>query len=76
MVQPFLCATAYQRGITSKVVIRGIQAKVGIGNSGSRHVNAVDYLLKDKRGVVVGVDVENGERGMREKKSKTHCLFN
>ena len=52
---------SYQRPIVGKVVISGVQAKVGISNGRTRHVNSTNDLLKKGRGVVVGVDVVNGE---------------
>ena len=66
----------HQRTVAGKIIVGGINAKMGIGNSGAGHVNAVDNLLKERRRVVVGVDVVNGENGMGEKRSETHCIFN
>ena len=52
----------YQGGVACEVVIRGVNTKVGISNSGARHVQRIDNLLKI-RGGTVGRDLisENGE---------------
>ena len=67
----------HQGRVTRKVIISGVNAKVGIGNGGVRHVQRVNDLLKIRgrtiRGDVVG---ENSEDLDGEKKSKTHCIFN
>ena len=65
----------HQRSVTGEVVVGGIYPKVRISNSGARHVDKVDDLLKVRRRMV-GVDVVNGEDWMGGKKSKTHCIFN
>ena len=66
----------YQGVVIGEIIIGGIQAKVRIGNGGMRHFDRVNDLLKERRGVVVRVDVVNGGDGMGEKKSEIHCLFN
>ena len=67
----------HQRRIVCKVVISGVNAKVGIGNGGMRHVQRVDNLL-EIRGRAIGGDVvsEYDEELNGEGKSKTHCIFN
>ena len=65
----------YQRAVGSKVVIGGVNAKVGIGNSRMRHIDEVNNLLKVRRRMV-GVDVVNDGNWMGGKKSKTHYIFN
>ena len=52
---------AYQQIIIGKVVVSHIETEVRVGNSGSRHVNRVDDLLKDGRRAVVGMHIVNGE---------------
>ena len=53
----------HQRRVTRKVVIGGVNTKVGIGDGGTRHVQGVNNLLKIGgrmiRGNLIG---ENGER--------------
>ena len=67
----------HQRRIARKIVIRGINAKVGIGNGRTRHVQRVNDLLKIRGGTIGGDLVsENGEGIDEGKKSKTHCIFN
>ena len=53
----------YQGGITGEIVVGGVNAKVGIGNCGSRHVQRVNDLLK-VRGRAIRRDLvgENGGR--------------
>ena len=67
----------HQRRIACKVEVGGVNAKMGISNSGMRHDERVDDLLKIRRRTV-GEDVisENGEELDEEKKSKTHGIFN
>ena len=60
----------HQRTVAGEVVIGGVNTKVGISNGGTRHDNAVDNLLKERRGVVVGVNVVNGEGLDGERKVK------
>ena len=50
----------YQGGIARKIVIRSIDTKVGIGDSGMGHIDAVNNPLKEGRRALVGVDVVNG----------------
>ena len=52
----------HQRGIARKVVVRGVNTKMGIGNSGARHVNAVNDFLKEGGRPLIRVDVVNGGR--------------
>ena len=66
----------YQRTVGSKIVVSGINAKMRISNSRTRHVDAVNDLLKEGGGVVVGVDVVNDGRIGWGKKSEMHCIFN
>ena len=66
----------YQRFVVGEIIIGCIKTEVGISNGGTRHVDAVNDLLKEGRGVVVGVDVVNDEGRNGEKKSKMHSLFN
>ena len=52
----------YQRTIGGKVIVGGVNTKMGIGNGGTGHVDAVNNLLKEGRGAVVRLNVVNGER--------------
>ena len=67
----------HQGGITSKVVIGGVNTKVRISNGGARHVERINDLLKIRgrmvRGDVIGVNDEELDEG---KKSKMHYIFN
>ena len=48
--------------IIGKIVVSHIETKVGVSNSGTRHVNGINDLLeKMRREVFIGVDVVNGE---------------
>ena len=51
----------YQRTVAGKVVIGGINTKMGVGNGGTRHDNRVKNILKVRGRAVVGIDVVNGE---------------
>ena len=67
----------HQGGVVGKVVIGGVNAKMGIGDGGARHVQRVNNLLKVRGGAIRGDLIsENGERFDEGKKSKTHCIFN
>ena len=67
----------HQRGVTRKIIIHGVNAKVGVGNGGARHIQRVNDLLKVRGGTIRGdVISENDERLDGGKKSKTHCIFN
>ena len=62
---------SYEGRVVGKVIIGGIQAKVGVGNGGARHVNSVnDLLKKTRRGVVVRLKVVNGEEWNEGRKAK------
>ena len=67
----------HQRRVARKIVIRGIDAKVRIGNGGTRHIQRVNNFLKIGgraiRGDLIG---ENGERSDEGEESKMHCIFN
>ena len=67
----------HQRQVARKIVIGGINTKVGIGDGRTRHVQRVNDLLKvggrTIRGDLIG---ENGDELNEGKKSKTHCIFN
>ena len=67
----------HQRRVAGKIVVGGINTKVGIGDGGTRHVQRVNNLLKvggrTIRGDLIG---ENGDELDEGEKSKTHCLFN
>ena len=67
----------HQQRIACKIVVRGVNAKVGIGDGRTRHVQRVNDFLKVRgrtiRGDLIG---KNGERSDEGKKSKTHCIFN
>ena len=65
----------HQRTIVGKIVIRGINTKVGIGDSRTRHVNAVNYLLEEVGGAVVGVDVVNDEELDGGKRKAKHTAY-
>ena len=58
----------YKGSVVGKVIVGGIETKVGISNGGTRHVNAVDNLLEERGRAVVRVDVVNGGNGMGEEK--------
>ena len=60
---------AYQGFIVHKVVIGHIKTEVGISNSGVRHIYAVNNLLEERGGVIVRMNVVNGEEwnGGKEK---------
>ena len=67
----------HQGRIARKVKIGGVNAKVRVGNSGARHVQRVNDLLKVRGGAIRGDLIgENGEEIDEGKKSKTHCIFN
>ena len=61
----------HQRRVARKVVIRGINTKMRIGNSGARHVQRINNLLKvggrTIRRYLIG---ENGEEFDGEGKAK------
>ena len=63
----------YQRTVSSKVVIGGINTKVGIGDGRMRHIDEVNNLLKI-RGGAIGVDVVNGGQldGGKERQNAPH----
>ena len=60
----------YQGFVVCKIVISCIKTKVGVGNGGTRHVDAVNNLLEEGGRVVVGVDVVNGEKWDGGRKAK------
>ena len=66
----------YKGVVVGEIVVGGIQPKVRIGDGRARHVDRVNNLLEERRGASVRFNVENGGSGMREKKSRTYCLFN
>ena len=52
----------HQRRIAHKVVIRGVNTKVGISNGRARHVQRVNNLLKVRGGTITRDLIgENGE---------------
>ena len=52
----------HQRRIAGKVIIGGVNAKVGIGNGRTRHIQRVDNLLKVRGGTIRGDLIgENGK---------------
>ena len=61
----------HQGGIACKVIIGGINAKVGVGNGGARHIQRVNNLLKIG-GRTIGGDVvsEYDEELDGERKAK------
>ena len=61
----------HQGRVARKIVIRSINAKVRIGNGGTRHIQRINYLLK-VRGRAIGGDLvsKNGGRFEWGKKSK------
>ena len=65
----------HQGTVTGEIVISGVYAKGRIGDGRTRHMNAVNNLLKI-RGGAVRVNVVNDEDWMGGRKSETHCLFN
>ena len=55
----------------SKIIVSHIEAKVGVGNCGVRHVKRIDNLLKEMRGeVFIAMDVVNGEKWNGGRKAK------
>ena len=60
----------YPGFIVCKIIIGCIKTKVGVGDGGTRHVDRVNDFLKERRRVVVGIDVENGESEMGKRKAK------
>ena len=67
----------HQGGVTCKVVIRGINAKVGVGNGGARHIQGVNNFLEVRGGTIRGDVISENDEGLDgEKKSETHCIFN
>ena len=67
----------HQRRVAGEIVIRGVNAKVGISNGGMRHIQRIDNLVKI-RGRTIRGDVvsENDERLDGGEKSEMHCIFN
>ena len=63
----------HQGGIARRVVIRGVNAKVGLGNGRTRHVQRVNNLLKiggrTIRGDVVGEYNGNLDGGRKAKRT-------
>ena len=61
----------HQRGVARKVKISGVNTKVGIGNSGTRHVQGDNDLLKVRgrmiRGDVIGENDEESSEGRKAK---------
>ena len=60
----------YQRTVAGKVIVGSVETKMGVGNSGTRHVYAVNNLLKEGGRVLVREDVVNGGSGMGGRKAK------
>ena len=67
----------HQRRIACKIIIGGVNTKVGISDGRAGHVQRVNDLLKvggrTIRGDLIG---ENGDELNEGKKSKTHWTFN
>ena len=65
----------HQGRVARKVIIGGVNAKVGVGNGGMRHIQRVNNLLK-VRGGTIGRDVisENDE-GLDGGKEKQNALL-
>ena len=57
----------HQRAVAGKIVIGGVNAKVGVSNGRARHVDKVNDLL-EVGGRMVGVEVVNDEDWMGEEK--------
>ena len=67
----------HQGRITCKVVVGGVNTKVGIGDGGTRHVQRVNDLLKIGGRTIRGDLISENDEGLDEgKKSETHCIFN
>ena len=62
----------HQRRVIRKIIIRGINAKVGIGDSGARHVQGVNDLLEIGGRTVRG-DVEGEYDENLDGKRKAKC---
>ena len=60
---------AHQGGIACKIIIGGIDTKMGIGDGGTRHVNKVNDLL-EIGGRMIGSNVVNGGNWMGGGKAK------
>ena len=66
----------YQGRVTCKIVVSGINTKVGVSNGGTRHVQRVNDLLKVGGRMVRGDVVSENDEELDGKKSKTQCIFN
>ena len=64
-----------QGGVARKIIVGGVNTKVGISDGRARHIDAVNNLLEEGRGVVVRLNVVNGEEWDGGKKSEMHCIF-
>ena len=61
----------HQRRVTREIVICGVNAKVRVGNGGSRHVQRVNDLLKVRGGMIRGDLIgKNGEGLVGKRKAK------
>ena len=54
----------HQGRIARKVIIGGIDTKMGIGNGGVRHVQRIDNLLKVRGGAIGGDVVSENDEGL------------
>ena len=53
----------HQRRVARKIIVGGVNTKMGISNGGTRHVQRVDNLLEIGRRTIRGDLIgENGER--------------
>ena len=63
----------HQRGITCKVVIRGVNTEVGISDGGARHVQRINNLLKIRRRAIrrdlIGENDEELDGGRKAKRT-------
>ena len=64
----------HQRRVTCKVIIGGVNAKVGISNSGTRHVERVNDSLEVGGGMVRGDVVSENDEELDEGKEKQNAL--
>ena len=61
----------HQRRVACKIVIGGVNAKVGFSNRGARHIQRVDNLLKIRGGTIRGNLIgENGGEIVGKGKAK------
>ena len=67
----------HQGRVTREIIVSGINAKVGISDSGTGHVQGVNDFSKVRRRAIGRDVVSEYDEGLDEgKKSKTHCIFN